>query len=48
MPDWSTYSRMGQVKFFKGCFPQILLGLFWNTLIQILHVFRVLVLEKHP
>ena len=43
MPDWSTYSRMGQVNF-----PQILLGLFWNTLIQILHVFHVLVLEKHP
>ena len=26
------YSRMDQVKFFKGCYPQILFGLFLNTL----------------
>ena len=31
--DYGTkYSRMDQVKFFKGCFPQILLGPFLNTL----------------
>ena len=28
----SRYSRMDQVKFFKGCLPQILLGPFLNTL----------------
>ena len=29
------YSRMDQVKFFKGCLPQILLGPILNTLPQI-------------
>ena len=28
------YSRMEQVKFFKGCLPQILFGLFLNSLCQ--------------
>ena len=28
----TKYSRMGQVKFFKGCLSQILLGPFLNTL----------------
>ena len=28
----AKYSRMNQVKFFKGCLPQILLGPFLNTL----------------
>ena len=28
----SKYSKMNQVKFFKGCFPQTLLGPFLNTL----------------
>ena len=28
----TKYSRMDQVKFFKGCLPQILLGPFLNTL----------------
>ena len=32
----SQYSRMDQVKFFKGCRPQILLGPFLNTLFQTL------------
>ena len=32
----AKYSRMKQVKFFKGCLPQILLGLFLNTLSHIL------------
>ena len=32
----SRYSRMGQVKFFKGCLPQILLGQFSNTLTQMM------------
>ena len=31
----SRYSRMDQVKIFKGCLPQILLGPFLNTLTQI-------------
>ena len=31
----SRYSRMDQVKFFKGCLPQILLGPFLNTSTQI-------------
>ena len=31
-----TYSRMDQVKFFKGCLPQFLLGPFLNTLTQII------------
>ena len=34
--DGSRYSRMDQVKFFKGCHPQILLGLFLNTLTQMI------------
>ena len=29
---WSTSSRPNPLKFFKGCLPQILLGLFLNTL----------------
>ena len=28
----TKYSRMDQVKFFKGCLPQILLGPFLNAL----------------
>ena len=32
--DESKYSRMNQVKFFKDCLPQILLGPFLNTLPQ--------------
>ena len=32
----TKYSRMGQVKFFKGCLSQILLGPFLNTLPQII------------
>ena len=31
----SRYSRMNQVKYFKGCIPQILLAPFLNTLIHI-------------
>ena len=31
----AKYSRKDQVKFFKGCLPQILLGPFLNTLHQI-------------
>ena len=31
----TKYSRMDQVKSFKGCLPQILLGPFLNTLTQI-------------
>ena len=31
------YSRMDQVKLFKGCLPQILIGPFLNTLT---HIFR--------
>ena len=27
----TKYSRMDQVKFFKGCLPQVSLGPFWNT-----------------
>ena len=35
-PIYGTkYSRMDGGKFFKGCLPQILLGLFLNTLPQI-------------
>ena len=30
----SRYLRMDQVKFFKGCLSQILLGPFLNTLTQ--------------
>ena len=32
----TKYSRMDQVKFFKVCLPQILLGPFLNTLTHIL------------
>ena len=32
----STNTKMGQsIQEWKGCLPQILLGLFWNTLSQI-------------
>ena len=31
----TKYSRMDQVKFFKGCLPQVLLGPFLNTLSHI-------------
>ena len=34
----TKYSRMDQVKFSKGCLPQILLGTFLNT--WILLIFR--------
>ena len=33
----SKYSRIDQVKFFKGCLPQILLGPFLKTLSQLVH-----------
>ena len=33
----TKYSRMEQVKFFKGCLPKISLGPFLNTLSQINH-----------
>ena len=33
---WSSYSRMDQVKLFKGCLPQISLGPFLNTLTHII------------
>ena len=33
----TKYSKMDQVKYFKGCLPQILLGPFLNTLS---HLFR--------
>ena len=32
----TKYSRMDQVKFFKGCLPQVLLGPFLNTLSHLL------------
>ena len=32
----TKYSRMEEVKFFKGCLPQILLGLFLNNVSRIL------------
>ena len=35
----TKYSRMDQVKFFKGCLLQILLGPFLNTLSHIEHLF---------
>ena len=35
----TKYSRMDQVKFFKGCFPQFLLGPFLNTWFQMALVF---------
>ena len=31
----SRYSRMDQVKFFKGCLSQVLLGPFLNTLTHV-------------
>ena len=34
-------STMDQVKFFKGCFPKILLGLFLNALSEILIRFLI-------
>ena len=38
LKNWTNYSRMDQVQFFKGCLPQILVGLFLNTFSQmILH-----------
>ena len=33
---WSRNSRMDQVKFFKGCLPQILRGPFLNNLTHLL------------
>ena len=33
---------MDQVKFFKGCFPQILFGPFWNTLSHMITDFQIL------
>ena len=33
----ANYSRMDQIIFSKGCLPQILLGLFLNTLSQLLY-----------
>ena len=33
---WAKYSRMDQVKCFKGCLPQILPGPFVNTLSHII------------
>ena len=34
------YSRMDQVKVFKGCLPQILLGPFLNTVTQLILQFQ--------
>ena len=36
LKNGSRYSRIVQVKYFKGCLPQILLGSFLNTLTQML------------
>ena len=33
---------MDQVKFFKGCFPQILFSPFWNTLSHMITNFQIL------
>ena len=33
----TKYSRMDQVKFFKGCLPQILLGPFLNIFSHMFH-----------
>ena len=43
MNKWDNYSRMDQVKSLKGCLPQILLGLFLNTLSQIMFMFIYLI-----
>ena len=32
---WARYLRMDQVKFFKGCLPQILFSPFLNTFVYI-------------
>ena len=37
----SSYSRLYQVKFFKGRLPQILLGPFLNTLTHMLLIIKV-------
>ena len=39
----TKYSRMDQVKFFKGCPPQILIGPFLNTLSHLSHLLVLLV-----
>ena len=42
------YSRMDQVKFFKGCLPQILLCPILNTLSHMLrHTFFIISSQKH-
>ena len=33
----TRYSRIDQVKFFKGCLPQMLLGPFLDILFHLLH-----------
>ena len=42
----SALSRLYPFKFFKGCLPQILLGLFLNTLFQLLIVLLLMVKTK--
>ena len=39
----TKYSRIDQVKFFKGCYPQILLGPFLNTLPHLLILLLLLI-----
>ena len=41
----SRYSSVDQVKFFKGCLPQILLGPFLNNLTHLLLMFFVALLK---
>ena len=49
IPYESMYSRMDQVKVFKGCLPQNLLGLFLNTLSHMtLEIKRTVVLPHPP
>ena len=42
----NMYSRMDQVKFFKGCLPQMLLGPFLNTLPHISFNISLRLLKK--
>ena len=44
----SMYSRMDQVKVFKGCLPQNLLGLFLNTLSHMTLEIRRTFALPHP
>ena len=36
LSDMICFNRRDQLKFFRGCIPQILLGLFLNTLFEII------------